>query len=201
MSIVRPIITNIITSIIRSVTGEQLPTWTLGYNGTDTFGLLDATFTPTGAGTVYTVKGVYESDGSNAQLTGGVNNAVNWIAIIGVDDTINWDSDVLTSVTINGLPATKAVTVVEDGYFELTGILDATADIKYIGSADSTNFYQTQLHLVSAIDPLDSANSIERDNRIQSAIQPTDFNIYNALTGLVIGTYSNGTYELLEDGS
>ena len=172
-AIVRPIA----RAIARAINGGRAFTWTLGYNGSDVFGQLTNAFSPTGANSTLEHV-IFHEDGTAQQFLGPDTSAFDLsVSAIGVL-TFN----LITNVEINGSPATSGVTVVTTGYHTVTGDFDATADVKYIGAlAGSSLFFKKQVHTTVFNDADTTSNSIRIDNRIQSAIQPTDFNIYNTL--------------------
>ena len=194
MSIVRPIITNIITSIIRSVTGggEQLPTWTLGYNGVDTFGQLDVPWVPTGNNFNLKITGFRRNAPNFSMLVSSLSNPDEYISPRGTG-AITVRAIATTTSPTTPLPA-DSFYVIElivrgatydlelDGVVVLNDIAFTSFTMQKIGTYfDNSLWNDGQIHLIEGTDNDDTTNSIRIDNRIQSAIPPTDFAIYNTL--------------------
>ena len=152
-----------------------LPTWTLGYNGVDTFGLLNDVWIH-GANWRITIVLYMHSDFDFVNfyaLSAGTvvsemnirhNTSGTWIVYL--DGSNNFPPDtglveITFDNTLDPISATDPMTI--GAYFNLT------------------NFFKGQIHSIELLNLDTPSNSIKIDNRIQSATQPTDFAIYNTL--------------------
>jgi hypothetical protein len=162
--------------------------WTPNFNPVNSYGQLTSAFAPTGAGTTLLGKGVYKSDGGAQQLLAPDTSTF----VIATDSSNVVSFNLIANVTINGVAATSGVTVLANGYYELLGDLDSTADIDVImANASFGANSQTQFHYLLLTDPLDSSNSLEIDTVIRSETMPTGTELFNKLNGLKVGDLIN----------
>ena len=180
--------------------GAPLPLWTFGYNGVDSFGELDNAWNPTGVDWSIIITGF---DGGQTLDGAGdrylLSNATSYHAQLQIRVGSNGDvtSINLGSPTDLGNTGLTKFSITTDGD---VGAYSASSSSKTVLGAHHTAVanFKGQITSVQFIDNDSPSNSITINNFIASATQPTNFNIYNELTGAAIGEYKNGVYELVE---
>lgn len=179
--------------------------WTLAYDGISVYGQLTNPWVPTGPNWEINFTAFFKD------IIGGVSSVNNeTIFSFGTNDYSNTrypfirndlSGDILAdTITIGNLTTSGVFTYSLDDSQD--SISFASYETVIIGALPLNNGLSRrltgQVHRIELIDNDTPSNSIVINNLIASETQPTDFNIYNELTGQVIGSYFNGVYELAE---
>jgi len=182
---------------------ESTLDWAFGYNGTDSYGELDNTWSATSAGSYIEIVYYSKTENSTVQLWDGRDSSspANRLRKDNASSTLTMvDSD--NQLSVDGVNVNNASFVVFDNNIytiRLTNRANDNLEFKSLmASYNGTFFAKGQVTKVVLFDSGDASNSITINNVISSATKPTDFNIRNALlpdvgSELVTnGDFSNG---------
>lgn len=189
--------------------GTSLPLWTLAYDGISVYGQLDNPWAPTGIDWSIKVshysplditenRTLVSSDTVNNEfLLPHATNEIRYSFNGGNGDSA---APVYTAQSLHTTKIDSTGDVYVDDIQAINSLQTLTipSGISYIGRYTTGFYWLGQIHRVELIDNDTPSNSIVINNLIASETQPTDFNIYNELTGQIIGLYFNGVYGLAE---